>query len=80
MPVNNNKPWSYDVSMESCVGSVGSDLWFTTRSTGGDSSDSLIVAMPTDFASLIMIKRFVDIQFAELHNIPMPDLSAYQQS
>jgi len=53
------KPWGYDVSMEKLVGWVGSDLWFTASSTGGDSSDSLHVSMPTDAASLDLLEQWI---------------------
>ncbi len=54
-----NKPWSYDVSMEKCVGWCFNDLWFTAKSTGGDSSDSLQIAMPTDEQSLQLIEQWI---------------------
>lgn len=49
------KPWSYDVSMETLRGFVGNELWFSAKSTGGDSSDSLLVGMPTDKDSLELL-------------------------
>lgn len=54
-----SKPWGYDVTMEKCVGYIGNDIWFTARSTNGDSSDSLHVYLPTDRDSLVLIQAAV---------------------
>jgi hypothetical protein len=54
-----NKPWSYDLSMEKCVGWCFGDLWFTATSTNGDSSDSLQVSMPTDKQSLDLFEQWI---------------------
>jgi hypothetical protein len=45
--------------MEKCVGWCFNDLWFTAKSTGGDSSDSLQIAMPTDEQSLQLIEQWI---------------------
>lgn len=60
-----NKPWGYNVSMETLCGYCGNDLYFSARSTGGDSSDSLIVSMPTDKDSLILLIEWANHQLNE---------------
>jgi hypothetical protein len=59
MSVDLTKPWYYSVAGETCIGWCGNDLWFTSRSTGGDASDSLQVSMPTDPQSLDLIEQWV---------------------
>jgi len=53
------KPWGYDVSMEKLAGWAGNSLYFSARSTGGDSSDSLVVSLPTDSQSLNLLEQWI---------------------
>jgi hypothetical protein len=69
MTTSISKPWAYDMSMEKCVGSVGNDLWFTAKSTDGDSSDSLHVYIPTDLESLQTLSRAINILLFEHHGV-----------